>query len=117
MDPDHDGTDALALLLEASASVRVRGWPLGPAGKLHGCTPQVVLTKLNATEKQTACLLGPQCFTRQSVASLQLLSLKLALCNTEAVSIFAGSPHTFRTKYMSRTKIRRRLLPRASEAS
>jgi hypothetical protein len=98
VDPDHDGVDALGLFLEASANVRVHGWPLGPAGELRGCTPRVVLTKLNAAERQTASLLEPQCFTHHSVSSLRLLSLKLALCNTEATSNFAGSPQTLRTK-------------------
>ena len=34
--PDHDGVDARERSLEASANVRVHGWPLGPAGDLHG---------------------------------------------------------------------------------
>ena len=63
-----------------------------------GAPPQVVLTKLSATKRQTASLLEPQIFTHHSVASLRLLSLKLALCSTEATSNFAGSPQTFRTK-------------------
>ena len=64
---DHDGVDALGLFLEASANVRVHGWPLGPAGELHGCTPRVVLTKLNATRRQIPSLLEPQCFVTKAL--------------------------------------------------
>ena len=98
VDADHDGVDALGLFLEASANVRVHGWPIGPAGELHGRTPRVVLTKLNAAERQTASLLEPQCFTHHSVASLRFLYWNLALRSTEATPSSAGSPQTFRTK-------------------
>ena len=98
MNPDNDGVDVLGLFREASANVRVHGWLLGPAGELRGCTPTVVLTKLNATERQTASLLERQCFAKHKVASLRPLPFKLALCIAEATSNTAGPPHTFMNK-------------------